>query len=50
MQPYLEYFSENSPAILIDVSAASPETLEREIATGRPRCCAKRARGHRFRR
>jgi D-lactate dehydrogenase len=33
MQPYLRFFTESSPAMLIDVSAATPEELEREIAT-----------------
>lgn len=32
MQPYLRFFTESSPAMLIDISAESPEALEREIA------------------
>jgi D-lactate dehydrogenase len=32
MQPYLKFFTETSPAMLIDISAESPEELEKEIA------------------
>ncbi|MBN9316673.1 MAG: FAD-binding oxidoreductase [Devosia sp.] len=32
MQPYLRFFTETSPAMLIDVTAESPAELEREIA------------------
>ena len=32
MQPYLKFFTEASPAMLIDVSAESPEELEKELA------------------
>jgi len=32
MQPYLRFFTEDSPAMLVDVSAESPEELAREIA------------------
>jgi len=32
MQPYLKFFTETSPAMLIDVSAESPEALAAEIA------------------
>ena len=33
MAPYERFFTEHSPAMLIDVSAESPEELEKEIAT-----------------
>ena len=32
MQPYERFFTETSPAMLVDVSAASPEELEKEVA------------------
>lgn len=32
MQPYLRFFTETSPAMLIDVTAESPEALAREVA------------------
>jgi D-lactate dehydrogenase len=32
IQPYVKFFTETSPAVLIDVSAPDPETLEAEIA------------------
>ncbi len=32
MLPYLRFFTESSPAMLIDISAESPEALEKEIA------------------
>jgi len=32
MQPYLRFFTETSPAMLVDVSAESPDELAREVA------------------